>query len=159
MSVATYANIEQSIRTRLLTFTPSSGSTLAVLLGSTTSGAGSSGKLYLDQPPDDVTGFYGVMRFVDLPVVGADGGGMVKGICEVILYGRPRSQGAAMKRMGSVVLEAWKDFSDTTAGSARCLYARDVTNAALIPYTDPNDRELLAWRALLPFMVTPSFLA
>jgi hypothetical protein len=157
MSVATLSAIEQTIRTRLLTFVPTSASTLAVLLGSTTSGAGSDGKLYIDAPPDGLTGFYAVMRLVDMPVTGLDGGAMIKAQCEVTIYGRPRSQASAVKRMGVVVMEAWKNYSYTEV-SGRCLAARDIATAALIPYTDPADRDLVAFRLLLPFMATPSFL-
>jgi hypothetical protein len=155
MAVTTISAIEQAIRTRLLTF---NGNALRTALGTAT-GAGSTGKLYLDQPPDTVTHPYGVLRFVDLPVMGVDGGAMMKGTCEVILYGRPRAQAAALKAAGQLVLDAWQDFRDTTAGSASCLIAHDASSFALVPYTDPNDRELVACRILLPFMVTPGFLS
>lgn len=154
MSVATITAIEQAIRTRLLTF---NSNALRTALGTAT-GAGSDGKLYIDQPPDSVTHPYGVMRFVDLPVTGVDGGAMVKGTLEVILYGRPRSQGSALKAAGAMVMEAWQGYTDTAAGNAQCLVARDASGMSLIPYTDPTDRELVACRLLLPFMVTPAFL-
>lgn len=157
MSVASLVSIEQTIRTRLLTFTPLSGTTLATLIGSTTGGAGSSGKLYLSQAPDDVTGFYGVMRLIDMPQQGLDGGFMVRGLLELILYGRPRSQQSAVERMADIVTEAWNHYRYTEA-TGRCLVARDVTNRATIPYEAPADRELVAVRLLLPFMATPSFL-
>jgi hypothetical protein len=154
MSVATLTAVEQAIRTRLLTF---NSSALRTALGTAT-GAGSDGKLYIDQPPDAVAPPYGVMRFLDFPVTGVDGGAMVKGTLEVMLYGRPRAQGAALKAAGALVLDAWQAFSDTTAGNAQCLVARDAQGFTLIPYTDPADRELVVCRILLPFMVTPGFL-
>lgn len=157
MSVVSTVSMLQTIRTRLLTFTPLGGVTLATLIGSTTSGAGSSGKLYLDQPPDDVTGFYGVMRVIDLPQQGLDGGFMVKGTLELMLYGRPRSQGSAVNRLADVATEAWNNYRYTES-TGRCLVARDVTNRATITYEAPADRELVMVRLLLPFMATPSFL-
>lgn len=153
MSVATFSAIEQAIRTRLLTY---NSNALRTALGTTT-GAGSDGKLYLDQPPDSVSYPFGVMRFIDLPVVGLDGGAMMRGTCEVILYGRPRAQGATLKEAGVMLLAAWRDFA-STEGNARGLFARDAASVALVQYLDPNDRELVACRVLLPFMVTPDFL-
>lgn len=155
MSVTTLSAIEQSIRTRLLTF---NSNALRTALGTAT-GAGSDGKLYIDQPPDNIAHPYGVMRVADFPVAGLDGGAMVRGILEVMLYGRPRSQGPALKAAGALVLDAWQDFADTTAGNAQCLVARDATSLSLVPYADPNDRELVVCRILLPFTVTPTFLA
>lgn len=157
MGVDTLSAIEQAMRTQLLTYVPSSGGTLSSRLGTAT-GAGSSGKLYIDQPPDSVTEPYGVMRFIEFPVTGLDGGAMVKGTLELIIYGRPRAQGSTIKAMGALVLEAWKNFRYTES-SGRCLVARDATSMALVPYTDPADRELVACRLLLPFMVTPTFVA
>lgn len=158
MSVASLAAIEQTIRTRLLTFVPSSGTALATLLGATTSGAGADGKLYVDQPAEDVTGFYGVLRLIDVPVAGFDGGSMIRGQAELVLYGRPRTQGRAVKLMGAVVLEAWQGF-EYTEPSGRCLVARDASNAQMLFFQDPADRDLVAFRVLLPFMATPTFLA
>jgi hypothetical protein len=157
MSVVSTTSLERTARTRLLTFVPSSASTLATLLGSTASGAGSDGKLYLNQAPDDVTGFWGVMRLIDYSQQGTDGGFMVRGALEVMLYGRPRSQQSAVERMADVVTEAWNHYSYTEA-TGRCLVARDVSNRATVPYQAPADRDLVAVRQLLLFMATPSFL-
>ena len=157
MSVASTVSMLQTVRTRLLTFTPAATSTLATLLGSTTSGAGSDGKLYLDQPPDDVTGFYGVLRLLDLPQQGLDGGFMVQGLLEAHFFGRPRSQASAVKRLGDVTVEAWNHYRYTES-TGRCLIARDVTHRSTITFEAPTDRELVVERLLLPFMATPSFL-
>lgn len=159
MSTATTTSILQAIRTRLLTFTPSATSTLAVLLGSTTTGSGSDGKLFFNQAPDSITssGFWGILRLIDSQQDGFDGGAMVRGQCELILYGRPRSQQASVERMADVVMEAWRNWMYTET-TGRCIAARDVTSRFAIPYEPPADRELVAIRLLLPFMATPTFL-
>lgn len=158
MATTSTTSILQTIRSRLLTFVPSGSSTLATLLGSTSSGAGSDGKLYLVQAPDNITGFYGVMRVLDMPQEGLDGGAMVRGMVELILYGRPRSQQSAVERMADVATEAWTNWLYTEV-TGNCIAARDVDNRiSMPPFGEPADRELVAVRLLLRFMATPSFL-
>lgn len=160
MSTATITGVEQIARNRLLTFAPTGGGpTLATQLGSTASGAGSDGKLYTDQAPDSVTtsGFWAVMRVIDFPQQGFDGGFLVRFTLELIIYGRPRSQASAVKRMAATAIEAWNGWLYSEVGGH--VSATDVTSAFLIPYvSDPADRELVAFRLLLPGRCAPIFL-
>lgn len=156
MSLASTQSILQEIRTRLLTFTPASGSTLATLLGSTTSGSGSDGKLFLNQAPDGITGFYGVLRLYDEFQQGMDGGFLLRCQAELILYGRPRAQQGAVERMADVVQQAWLWFDSTQVDGV--LIADRTMSRMSIPYEDPADRELVAIRLLLPFRVAPQYL-
>lgn len=156
MSTTSTLGVLNIIRSRLLTFVPASGSTLAVLLGSTASGAGSDGKLYLNQAPDDVTGFWAVLRLIDAPPLGFDGGFLLKATCELILYGRPRSQQSAVERMADRVQEAWLNWSYTETGGH--VSALDIASRISVPYAEPADRELVAIRLLLPFRCAPQFL-
>lgn len=158
MSTASTLAILQTVRSHLLTYVPSSGSTLAVLLGATTSGAGSDGKLYLDHAPDHITGFYGLMRLIDAPVEGWNGGRTMRGLIELHLFGRPASQLAAVNRMADVVAEAWRDYQCSEAGTARCIVARDIQTRTVIPFDLPADREVVLVRLLLPFLAVPQFL-
>jgi hypothetical protein len=145
------------IRNRLLTFTPTGGgATLATRLGSTASGSGSDGKLFFDMAPDNLTGFWAILRIIDAPVTGFDGGFMIKATAELILYGRPRKEAANVESMADVVTEAWHDYLYSETGGH--ISATDVTNRFTIPYTEPADRELVAVRLLLPFRCTPIFL-
>lgn len=157
MTTASTSAVLNTIRSRLLTFVPSGGSSLATLLGSTTSGAGSDGKLYLNQAPDSVTGFYAVLRLIDAPQVGLDGGFMIRGACELMLYGRPRSQQSAVERMADNVVAAWRDWVYTEA-TGNCIASRDVASRLVVPYLEPADRDLVAVRLVLNFMTAPSFL-
>lgn len=157
MSTASWTGVKQLIRTRLLTFTPTGGgTTLATRLGSTTSGSGSNGKLFLDQAPDDVTGLWAVLRIINAPITGFDGGFMIKADAELILYGRPRKMAAEVEAAADVCMEAWHDYLYTESGGH--FSTLDVTNRFTIPYVEPADRELHAVRLVLPFRCTPIFL-
>jgi hypothetical protein len=157
MSTASWRGVELIIRNQLLTFTPSGGgSSLATRLGSTSSGAGSDGKLFFDQAPDNVSGFWGVLHLVDAPLQGFDGGLQVVATAELILYGRPRKTQAQVEAMADVVMEAWHAFTYTEVGGH--ISAHRVANRFTIPYTEPADRELVAVRLLLPFRCSPIFL-
>lgn len=148
----------QAIRTRLLTYQPpASASTLAVLLGSTSVGAGSDGKLFLNQAPDSISGFWAILRLIDAPQTGLDGGFMIRATCELQFFAQGRKNQAAVERMADTALQAWTGWLDTDA-AGNCIAARDITNRFAVPYEDPADRELVQIRMLLPFMTTPAFL-
>lgn len=155
-STASWTAIEQIVRQRLLTYTPPTGSTLATRLGSTSTGSGSDGKLFFDQAPDNLTGLWAILRGLDTPVDGFDGGNLIRALYELTIYGRPRNQAAAVKGCAVVVQQAWKYYSYTEVGGV--LIADKMQNGFLIPYTEPADRELVAYRLLIPFRVAPSFL-
>jgi len=157
MSTASWTGCKHIIRNHLLTFTPTGGgTTLLVRLGATASGSGSSGKLFFDQAPDSITGFWSILRIIDAPITGFDGGFLIRATAELIFYGRPRSTQAQVEAMADVAMEAWHDFVYNEVGGH--LSATDVTNRFTVPYTEPADRDLVAVRLLLPFRCSPIFL-
>lgn len=157
MSTASWTGVLQIIRSRLLTFAPTGGgTTLATRLGNTTTGSGSDGKLFLDMAPDNLTGLWAVLRIIDTPISGFDGGFLLKPTAEVIVYGKPRNQAASVRACVDVMVEAWHDYQYTEAGGH--LSTMDVTNRFTVPYVAPADREVVAERVLLPFRCSPIFL-
>lgn len=156
MSTASWTGVLQIARSRLLTFTPPSGGTLATRLGSTVTGSGSDGKLFLDQAPDKIEGLWAILRLIDAPVQGFDGGNLIRAQLELILYGRPRKMAAQVRACADVAQQAWRHYSYTETNGV--FIADAVTSRFTIPYTEPADRELVAERLLLPFRVVPSFL-
>lgn len=157
MSTASWTGCEIILRNHLLTFTPTGGgSTLATRLGSTSTGSGADGKLFRSQAPDNLTGLWGVIRIIDAPLQGFDGGLLIRATAELILYGRPRKMQAQVEACADVVMEAWANWSYTEVGGH--LSAMRITNRFTIPYTEPADRELVAVRLLLPFRCSPIFL-
>ena len=153
MSLDSTTEVLQAVRTRLLTFTPASGSTLATLLG-THAGAGSDGKLYLYQAPDNVTHPYGVLRVIGRDPDGDDGQFLKKPLLELHFYHRPRAQQAACEALADRAEEAWTHW----LSSSDVISARGVESRATITYDDPADRELVCVRMLLKARVAPDFL-
>jgi hypothetical protein len=157
MSTASWTGVIQIARSRLLTFAPTGGgTTLATRLGSTASGSGSDGKLFIDMAPDKVTGLWAVLRVIDAPIDGFDGGFMIRGQFELIVYGQTRNQAAAVRACVDVCLEAWHRYVYSEVGGS--FITSDSTNRFTIPYEEPANRELVAERVLLPFRCAPIFL-
>ena len=157
MSTASWTGCLAIIRNRLLTFTPNGGGTsLATRLGSTSTGSGSDGKLFHSQAPDKLTSMWGVMRLIDAPVTGFDGGFLIRATAELQLFGRPRKMAAQVESMADVVMEAWNLWSYVEVGGV--LIADKITNRFTVPYEEPADRELVQVRLLLPFRASPIFL-
>jgi hypothetical protein len=156
MSTSSWSGVLQIVRNRLLTFTPASGSTLATLLGSTSSGSGSDGKLFVGQAPDNLTGAWGIIRIIDAPQQGFDGGFMIRATAELMLYQQGRRNQAAVERMADVATQAWLDWIYSENGAV--IASERVASRFTVPYEEPADRELVAVRLLLPFRCVPQFL-
>jgi hypothetical protein len=160
-STASWSAIEQLIRTRILTFVSvSGGADFATRIGSTASGSGSDGKLFIDQAPDSVlsSGSWAILRILDAPPNGADGRLMIKGTAELMIHARPRKAAAEVKAMATLVQEAWRGYAYTEVGGHFSAMG-SVPAPGMIPYTsDPADRELVTYRLLLEFRCTPQFL-
>lgn len=157
MSTASWTGVLQIARQRLLTFVPPlSAATLATRLGATSTGSGSDGKLFLDMAPDTIDGLWGILRLIDAPVQGFDGGNLIRAQLELMLYGRPRRMAAQVRACADVAQQAWRHYSYTEVNGV--FIADAVTSRFTIPYQEPADRELVAERLLLPFRVVPSFL-
>ena len=158
MSTATWNGVEQIMRNRFLTYVPpNAGATLATRLGSTATGSGSDGKLFLDMAPDDLTGLWAVLRALDTPVTGFDGGNLIRALYELTFYGQQRRLAAQVKACAVVAHQAWKGFSYTEVGGV--LIADKMQNGFMVPTPEPPmDRELVQYRLLVPFRVAPIFL-
>lgn len=161
MSLTTTAALEAAVRTRLLTFIPTGGTSLATQLGTLT-GAGSDGKLYLDAAPDGVTYPYAVMRLIDEVPRGDDGRFLRDWLVEVVVYDRPRGAASTPKAVVSLaadtIAQAWLQWSSSDA----LIRTLPIGTRHTIDYAgapDPMDRELCAVRLLLPFRGTTTFLA
>jgi hypothetical protein len=135
--------------------------TLAAMLGTAT-GAGSDGKLYLDEAPDGMAKPYGVMRLIDKRPQGDDGRYLSRGFVEVIFYDHDRSGHSTTPKQfvnacADRVEEAWLRWE--ASGTDQTLRAGPIESRFTIPYTDPVDRSLKAVRLLLGFHVVPGHLA
>lgn len=151
MSTATAVDFVKAVRTRLLTF---NGGAIATALG-TADGAGSDGKLYLDQVPDPMPFPFGVLSVLDWRAEGDDGAYARRFEVELSLFHRPRSSAAALKAIADQcerALRSWTDFSSgpmvVTPGMLR----------ATVRYEAPADRELVQERLVIPGYVHPTYL-
>lgn len=140
----------QAIRTRLLSF---SGGVVATALG-TLSGAGSDGKLYIDQAPDNVTVPYGVLRIADWRSEGDDGQFARRVEVELQLLTRPRTNASALKGIADHCERAMRAWRDVSSG---VLCARQGLTRATVLYEEPADREVVLERLLIPLYVHPTY--
>ena len=155
--------ILKTARTRLLTFVPHAhpvlgAATLATRLGSTPSGAGATGKLYIDQSPDPGAYPYGIMRWPPSGLTGGDDGGYnIRRVIELQLYGYPRSSAGSISAMLDVVEQAWRDWCVLVVNDS--IVAQRAYGRGIVPYEAPADRELVCGRILLPLYSTPQYKA
>ena len=154
MSTGSQLAVLQAVRTRLLTYTPSGGSSGAVLLGAL-AGAGSDGKLYLDQAPDDVTEPYGVLRVLDWRSEGDDGGFARRLELELQLRTRPRSAATALHALADQCERALRAWRDVSSGA---LVARQGLTRATVFFEAPADREVVLERLLVPMYAHAQYL-
>lgn len=139
----------QAIRTRLLSF---DGGVVVSALG-TASGAGSAGKLYIDQAPDTVTVPYGVLRAVDWRSEGDDGQFARRAQVELHLMSRPRSAASALKAIADDCERALRSWVDASSGPIR---VQGITRATVF-YEEPADREVVLERLLISLYVHPTY--
>lgn len=151
MSTTSQLATLQAIRTRLLTF---SGGVVASALG-TLAGAGSDGKLYIDQAPDPVSYPYGVLRIVDWRSQGDDGGFARRMQVELQLVARPRAQATALKAIADHCERALRAWSDVSAGP---IVATQGLSRATVVFEEPADRDVVLERLLIPLYVHPQVL-
>lgn len=151
----------KTVRASLLAFVPMSHpvggtATLAARLG-TVPGAGSDGKLYITQVPDNTAYPYGVMRWMSGQAAGDDGGFQLRGTIELQLFHYGRKNEPAVSAMMDVVEAAWRDFVATAVGDT--IVAQRASGRMVVPYEPPADRELVCVRILLPLYATPAYQA
>jgi hypothetical protein len=153
VSTASKVATLQVIRTRLLSYTPSSGQSGATRLGTLT-GAASDGKLYIGQAPDTVTYPYGVLRWLDWRQQGEDGGYLRRPIAELALFHRPRAQEAALQAIADQFERALRKW---TADAPDQLHVYDLSRQT-IHYEAPADRELVQERLLITCVANATYL-
>lgn len=139
----------QLIRRRLLSF---SGGVVTTALG-TLSGAGSDGKLYIDQAPDTVTYPYGVLRIADWRSEGDDGQFARRVVVELQLVTRPRSNASAIKSIADNCERAMRAWRDVDSGA---VWTQQGMTRATVTYEEPADREVVMERLLIPLGVHPT---
>lgn len=144
----------EAIRDRLLTYTPSGGSSGAALLGAL-DGAGSDGKLYIDQAPDHATLPYGVLRILDWRGQGDDGGYARRVQVELQLTHAPRRNAGALKAIADQCERALRGWSDVSAG---VIVAQPDISRGTAFYEAPADREQVLERLVIPLYVHPQYL-
>lgn len=136
----------QTIRAHLLAWNTNAVQTAI----GTASGAGSDGKLYIDQAPDAVSFPYGVLRILDRSQLGDDGGYAFRLEVELHLYHRPRVQLSALRGIADLCERALRGYRDLTAG---VIVSRNGLTRATILYEEPADRDLVCERLVCPFYV------
>lgn len=141
----------QAIRLHLLTW---NSGVIAAALGAF-AGAGSAGKLYVDQAPDTVTYPYGVMRAVDWRAEGDDGSYARRLQLELHLVHRPRGNASAIKAIADNAERALRAWRDLTSGA---IVAQQGITRATVFYGEPADREVVLERLLIPLYVHATYL-
>ena len=142
------------IRTRLLTFVPMVGATLAVRLG-TLASSGSDGKLYLMEAPENVTFPYAVMKPYGTGLSREDGKFSGQKQIEIQIYHTPRDMEATIRAMGDVIEQAWRHWVD---GGNGVVFATGKPERQTIKFEPPADREMIAERLVLSYVSYPLYL-
>lgn len=133
MSAPGQLQLEQAIRTRLLTFTPVDGSpTLATALGS---------RLYIDEAPDSITAPYAVLHLAQSATGDeGDSGFRREATLTLSLYGRNSAQRATLKLCADVAQQALWKWLDASTGAA---FMTGSGTEWLPPDPNAADRELI----------------
>lgn len=157
MATGSLDAVAGTIRSRLLTYAPPGGApTLAERLGTTPTGTGADGKLYLDQIPDDVEWPVGLLSIEGLRTEGDDGGFGIRAQAVLTLRGDQRDQTATIRAMGDVASAAWRHWVDRSADGI--IVAQALSARAQIPVNEPALREVVIERLVLPFFCYPAYL-
>ncbi len=153
------AGLLATLRDRLLNFTRLSGSSLAEILGSTATGSGIDGKLYIVQAPDNVTTVspsrWAVMALKNRRTGGTEQSARDMIDLEVMLFARPRSQQAAMEDAADACDEAMLRYQNLDADLVGN-WGR--TRNTLPVMTEPADREVVQIRLMYTLVVYPDHL-
>ncbi len=155
MSSDTTSGIEDTLRTRLLTFSPLSGADLPTTLGTATSGAGSDGKLYWDAAPDNEGPRWGILRLMNRRSR-TDGQEGEQAEFEVTLFGRPRSQKATLELCADLCDQALLRFKDSSGGGLVGIWGR--MRSTMPPFNGPADAEVVQIRLVYTVYILPAYL-
>jgi hypothetical protein len=154
------AGLLATLRDRLLNFDRLAGDTLATILG-TSAGAGSGGKLFIVQAPDNVTdpanapSRWGVMALKNRRTGGTEQSARDMIDLEVMLFARPRSQQAAMEEAADACDEAMLRYQNLDADLVGNWGRLRNTLPVM---TEPADREVVQIRLMYTLVVYPDHL-
>ena len=153
MSTDSSDNLHTQIRNQLLTFAPrGGGATLNTQLGGV---ATNDGRLYKSQAPDTVLYPFGVMRLINRHTGGEYNGERESFDVEIMLFGRPRSQGKTIEDMADVFDQAMLRYRD---GSSGILFSRSRQRDTVPQPMDSADREVVQIRLAYSGKAWPLFL-
>lgn len=146
MSTTTSKAVVDAIRTRLLGFTPKTGSTLNTLLG---------GRLYTVQAPDEPVYPYAVLTYTNRVQTDGYGGLREMGDLEILIHARPRGQQWAAETIADTVQQAVLRWANSEANPDGLIFTRHCRRDQVPPMGSPMDRELVVVRVLVPVVVWP----
>lgn len=146
MSTTSTQAMVADLRSRLLNFTPRSGSTLNTSLG---------GRLYTVQAPDNAEYPYAVVRLVDRRQTDGYGGLRETFELELSIFDRPRVQQWRAEGIADVAEQAFLGWSLATSG---VLFSRHVRRVTMPPAPSPMDRELVHIVVYVPIVAWPVML-
>jgi hypothetical protein len=153
MTTTSTDNLHTQIRNQLLTFVPKAGGqTLNQRLGGTGS---NDGRLYKSQAPDTVVYPFGVMRLINQLTLGEYGSEREAMDLEIMLFGRPRSQGLTIEDIADLCDQAMLRYVDSSSG---LVFSRSRQRDTMPQPVDPADREVVQIRLAYPLKVWPQYL-
>lgn len=152
MSTTSAEQVLRALRERLLSF---DGDALRTALQATAGGSGQTGKLYIEQAPDDATYPYGVLHVLDVREDGDDGGFARRWLVELQLTDKPRGKAGVLKAMGDTAERAMRAWVDTTAG---VIVAQRGLSRATVNFDEPGVREVMVERLVIPLYVHAQYL-
>jgi hypothetical protein len=146
-------NLHTQIRNQLLTFAPKGGGpTLNTQLGGS---ATNEGRLYKSQAPDTVLYPFGVMRMINRLTSGEYNGERESFDLEIMLFGRPRTQGKTIEDAADVFDQAMLRYRD---GSSGIIFSRSRQRDTMPQPVDPADREVVQIRLAYACKTWPLYL-
>lgn len=145
MSTTTTDLLETQLRNKLLDFVPLSGATLRARLG------GGNGRLWKDGAPDNAAYPFGVMRLINRLSRGEYNSERETFDLELMLYGRPRTNAAAVEDAADVADQAMLRYKDASGGALT--FSRARQRDTLPAFADPADREVVQVRLVYGLVV------
>jgi len=164
VSTDSTSDLEDTLRTRLLTFAPMTGADLATTLGATQQAGGADGALFWDAAPDRMTvagsttqavSRWGILRLMNRRSR-TDGQEGEQAEFEVTLFGRPRSQKATLEACADLCDQAMLRFKSSFGGGLVGVWGR--MRSTMPPFTGPADAEVVQIRVVYTLVILPAYL-
>lgn len=145
--------MHSQIRDQVLTFAPKGG---GATLNTTLGGTGTNdGRLYKSQAPDTVLYPFAVMRLINRLSGGEYNGDREAFDVEIMLFGRPRSQGKTIEDAADVFDQALLRYRDSGSG---LVFSRSRQRDTMPAPVDPADREVVQIRLAYQCKAWPLYL-